>query len=149
MFQFQPFTQAELDADPRLAALAADKRAFVAELEAIVQTCPPSEALLSVEKLLQDQAWIERQREAAHLAAMQAENVRRGWKPATWREILGEPQYVPHEQSSELIDHASLRRASPDGCCHKTRRGGWPCPLGWKCPHDGKNASASDEPEAA
>ena len=27
-----------------------------------------------------------------------------------------------------------LQRMSPDGCCHKTRILGAPCPLGWKCP---------------
>lgn len=125
MFQFQPFTQAELDADLRLATLVQDKRRLLVLLEQIVEQCATSEARSMLAAVLVNQGAAERQREAAHLAAVQAENVRRGWKPATWREILGEPDYVPHEPTSES-----------DGCCHlwTRHREGWSCSSGWKCP---------------
>lgn len=137
MFQFQPFTQAELDADPRLAALLEDKQRLLETIQHVIDLRDPA---LARDWLLQAkwrQERIERQREAAHYAAVQAENVRRGWRPATWREILGEPQYAPtHGPLSEAVDHAASRLASSDGCCHcwSRRPDGWSCSLGWKCP---------------
>lgn len=100
MFQHQPFTQAELDADPRLAAPLDDKRQLLAGMDAIVQDPVPSMAQSLVEALVRGQAQVERLRERRHYAAAQADNVRRGWKPATLREILGEPQYAPTHDAS-------------------------------------------------
>ena len=124
MFEFQPFTQAEIAADPRIAALLADKRHFIATL---IDLATHGNTLVRglVEAALLEQEATERQREAAHYAAVQAENVRRGWRPATWREILGEPNYMPPEPIS-----------ASDRCCHlwTRHREGWSCSSGWKCP---------------
>jgi hypothetical protein len=53
----------------------------------------------------------------------------------------GYPEYWYDKiQLSGLADRVfkafteSMRRISPDGCCHKTRLLGAPCPLGWTCP---------------
>jgi len=92
MFEFQPFTSAEIAADPRLAMLIEDKRHY---LSVLLDLASHGNALVQglVEAAVLEQEVTERQREAMHYAAMQAENVRRGWKPATFLEILGEPLY--------------------------------------------------------
>ena len=96
MFQHQLFTEAELNADPRLAALLQDKMALLDAIERIAALHEPSPACDIASQARLRHIGIERQREAAHHAAVQAENVRLGWKPATFREILGEPDYVPY-----------------------------------------------------
>lgn len=95
MFQFRPFTEAEIAADPRLAMLVEDKRRLLECVERVSEMFDLFEACDFALTTLRTQESAERQREAAHYAAMQAENIRQGWKPATFREILGEPQYEP------------------------------------------------------
>lgn len=93
MFEFPLYTTAEIAADPRLAALLEDKRLL---LDGLCQIAGLGDATRGSDlaiAFVAAQASIERQREAAHYAAVQAENVRQGWRPATFREILGEPLY--------------------------------------------------------
>lgn len=104
MFQFQPFTDAEIAADPRLAALVIDKKRILEQLQEIIAECRPSQARDCVEQVLDVERRVQRQREATHLATMQAENVRRGWKPTTLREILGEPLYDSTAHDDEQTD---------------------------------------------
>jgi hypothetical protein len=36
------------------------------------------------------------------------------------------------------LDGKTVHTKYDDGCCHKTRIKGSPCPLGWICPYDRK-----------
>lgn len=96
MFQFQPFTDAEIAADRRLFHPLADKALLIRALQSIAENSPADGSGRDhARDTLHFQEGYERRHEHEHLDAMQADNVRRGWKPATLREILGEPQYVP------------------------------------------------------
>lgn len=92
MFQHSLFTDAEIAADPRLATLLDDKRYLLGLLERFTDLSPEDAEVAITLELARFRA-VERRREAVHLATMQAENVRRGWRQATFREILGEPLY--------------------------------------------------------
>jgi hypothetical protein len=113
LFQFQPFTAAELAADPRLATLLEDKRHMIRAMQGIVAQHEPSAARDAVANVLQFLGYTERRREREHYAALQAENVRRGWRPSTFDEILGlEPvnaaqDEIEHQQEHDYADDAA------------------------------------------
>jgi hypothetical protein len=104
MFQFQPFTDAEIDADPRIAMLVEDKR-FLLEVLQNLDNCDPATAEIAPRLMLARFSAVERKREADHYAALQAENVSRGWRRSTFNEILGlDPRSSAAEQEIENND---------------------------------------------